>query len=121
MKSLIQIAFLILFSLANSHAAFADSNKIKNNLNVISIYQIEDDTKAGFDFFTSVKSHKCGGKLSNRFRSYSDHDAVADRKFQLILSGINFKHSISIKPLECEGSAMLVDYIGLSAGRSGKR
>ena len=54
MKSLIQIAFLILFSLANSQAAFADSNKIKNNLNVISIYQIEDDTKAGFDFLRQL-------------------------------------------------------------------
>lgn len=114
MKSLIQIAFLFSFSLLVSQQVWAEDNKLKNNLKIISVYQIEDDSNAGFDFFTSLKSHKCGGKLSNRFRSYSDHKEVAERKFKLVLAALNFKYNVSIKSLGCEGRSMLVDYIGIS-------
>lgn len=114
MKSLIAFTFFIL---ANSFLAIqvnAESSELKNNLTIISLYQIEDDVKAGFDFFTSQKTHKCGGKLSNRHRSYSNHKEVAQRKFQLVLAALNHQHKVSIKSLGCEGRAMLVDYIGIS-------
>ncbi|CCK74679.1 MAG: hypothetical protein KBT75_16675 [Oleispira antarctica] len=114
MKSLIQVAFLFSFVLGGIQTSFAEENNVKNNLLIISLYQIEDDTQAGFDFFTSLKSHKCGGKLSNRYRSYSDNQEVAKRKFQLVLAALNFKHKVSIKSLGCEGRSMLVDYIGIS-------
>jgi hypothetical protein len=114
MKSLIQIAFLFIFCLLNSQSLFAEESNTKNDLFIISLYQLEDDTRAGFDFFTSEKSHKCGGKLSNRYRSYSDHQEVAERKFQLVLAALNFKYKVSIKSLGCEGRSMLVDYIGIS-------
>jgi hypothetical protein len=114
MKSLIQIAFLLLLSPLGSQTLFAETSNINNDLKIISLYQIEDDTHAGFDFFTSKKVHKCGGKLSNRYRSYSDHKDVAARKFQLALAALNYKYKVSIKSLGCEGRSMLVDYIGIS-------
>lgn len=114
MKLLIQLIFLLSFGVSTIPHAYATDKNTRNNLMVISVYQIEDDLKAGFDFFTSQKAHKCGGKLSNRFRSYSDHTDVSERKFQLILTALNFKHSVSVKLLGCEGRSMLVDYIGIS-------
>jgi hypothetical protein len=114
MKPLIQLVFLFFYSSLLSPAFAADDGDLKNNLTIISLYQIEDDVKAGFDFFTSRKTHKCGGKLSNRHRSYSDHKEVAQRKFQLALAALNFQHKVSIKSLGCEGRSMLVDYLGIS-------
>lgn len=114
MKLLIQFGFFIFTALTFIPMVNgADSNE-KNNLLVISVYQIEDDVKAGFDFFTSKKTHKCGGKLSNRYRSYSDHKEVAERKFQLILTALNNQNKVSLKSLGCEGRALLVDYIGIN-------
>lgn len=117
MKSLIRLNIFLLCSLlfAQSHAS--KNNNENTNLRVISIYQIEDNSKSGFDFFTTAKTHKCGGKLSNRYRSYSDHKDVANRKFQLILNALNHNHAINIKTLGCEDRAMLVDYIGISLSR----
>lgn len=108
------ITFFIGSLLSNSQVYAEQSNKLEGNLKIISIYQIEDEISAGFDFFTSRKSHKCGGKPSNRYRSYSDHKETTDRKFQLILAALNHQHKVTIKPLGCEGRAMLVDYIGIS-------
>jgi len=116
MQPLIQLSFSTLLFLSLIQGVRAEEQNMKENLAVISIYQIEDDVKAGFDFFTSRKTHKCGGKLSNRHRSYSDHKEVAQRKFQLLLAAINFQHKVSIKSLGCEGRALLVDYVGISRG-----
>lgn len=114
MKSLIKIAFLFLFAQLNSQPLLAEESKIKKPLKIISLYQLEDDTNAGFDFFTSQKAHKCGGKPSNRYRSYSDNKTVAERKFQLVLAALNYQHTVTVKPLGCEGRSMLVDYVGIS-------
>lgn len=88
-------------------------SKMLPPINVIAIYQLEDEEDASFDFFSSKKMHKCGGKASNRFRSYSDNDNITRRKFDLVISAINFKHTLSLRTLGCEGRAMLVDTIGL--------
>ena len=115
MKLLNQLILIFISSFSLNTQLQADQDKkIKNNLNVISIYQIEDESDAGFDFFTSQKAHKCGEKLSNRYRSYSDHKVVNDRKFQLVLAALNHQYKVSIKSHGCEGRAMLVDYIGIS-------
>jgi hypothetical protein len=53
---LIQLTFLFLFGQLCSQSIFADENKIEHNLTIISLYQLEDDVHAGFDFFTS-KNH----------------------------------------------------------------
>jgi hypothetical protein len=111
----VQLIFIVVsIFLLNTPIYAAQTNKVKDDLIVISIYQIEDESSAGFDFFTSQKAHKCGGKLSNRYRSYSDHKTVNDRKFQLVLAALNHQHTLSIKSHGCEGNAMLVDYIGIS-------
>jgi len=116
MKFFVQIVVFLISSLLSSSQVYAEqSNKLTGNLKIISIYQIEDEISAGFDFFTSQKNHKCGGKPSNRYRSYSDHKETTNRKFQLILAALNHQHKVTIKPLGCEGRAMLVDYIGISS------
>lgn len=115
MKLLIQFSFVFISCISSTAQLYAEQNKkTKNNLKIISIYQIEDESSPGFDFFTSQKIHKCGGKLSNRYRSYSDHNVVNERKFQLVLAALNHQYKVSIKSHGCEGSAMLVDYIGIS-------
>ena len=115
MKSFVRLAIFFICSLLSSSHLYAEQGKkFESNLKIISIYQIEDEINAGFDFFTSRKLHKCGGKPSNRYRSYNDHKETTDRKFQLILAALNHQHKVTIKSLGCEGRAMLVDYIGIS-------
>ena len=108
------IAFTFFSSvMVSTLQAYAESIK---SLKVVSVYQIEDDSDAGFDFFTSKKVHKCGGKLSNRFRSYSDDPQVSERKLSLILNAMNHGYSLTVGVDDCEGKAMRVDYIGISRG-----
>ena len=96
-----------------SNLAMAD-NKRMNSIQVIALYQIEDESDAGFDFFSSKKLHKCGGKESNRFRSYSDNENINDRKFSLIKSALNFHHRVTVVTMGCEGRTMLVGAIGIA-------
>jgi hypothetical protein len=115
MNLLTKLSYICISSLLFCSTLNAEqNNKIKDNLKVISIYQIDDRSAPGFDFFTSQKNHKCGGKMSNRYRSYSDYQETNNRKFQLILAALNNQYRLSIKPIGCEGRAMLVDYIGIS-------
>ncbi len=117
MKLLTKLPCIFIISLLSSSALHAEpANKIKDKLKVISIYQIDDSSSPGFDFFTSEKTHKCGGKLSNRYRSYSDYQETNNRKFQLVLAALNNQYPLRIKHLSCEGRVMLVDYIGISLG-----
>src|SRR5690554_2534071 len=103
---------LILLSMLTSCAVFAETVELPP-LKVISVYQITDESKAGFDFFTTEAAHACGGKESNRFRSYSRHDAVAERKFQLVLSALSNDFLINTQSLGCEGNALKVGRIGV--------
>jgi hypothetical protein len=115
MKLLTKLPYIFISSLLLSSALHAEQgDNIKDNLKVISIYQIDDRSSSGFDFFTSQKTHKCGGKMSNRYRSYSDYKETNNRKFQLVLAALNNQYPLRIKHLSCEGRAMLVDYIGIS-------
>lgn len=110
MKLLINLVFLLSASISS---CVVSAEKI-SQLEIISIYQIEDEEEAGFDFFTSKKAHKCGGKLSNRFRSYSAENSVAERKFQLILNAMNEGYKVTLAGSECEGRSLLVEFIGIS-------
>lgn len=103
---------LIILSLFINGLAFAETIELPP-LKVIALYQIDDESKAGFDFFTAEAAHSCGGKESNRFRSYSRHDAVAERKFQLVLSALNNEFLINTQSLGCEGNALKVGRIGV--------
>jgi len=107
------LGILIIFSLqlVASNLAIAENKRI-NNIQVIALYQIEDESDAGFDFFSSKKLHKCGGKESNRFRSYSDNENINERKFSLIKSALNYHHRVTVVTMGCEGRTMLVGTIG---------
>jgi hypothetical protein len=52
--------------------------------------------------------------MLNRYRSDSDQKVMDERKFQLILTALNFKNKVSVKFLVCEGHAMVDDYIETS-------
>lgn len=114
MKLCLYLKIIVFSSLLLANHSFAQKVADRSSLQVISIYQLEDESKPGFDFFTASKEHKCGGKRSNRYRSYSDHPEVRNRKFQLIMAALNNGHKVSVKTQGCEGRAMLVDYIGIS-------
>lgn len=103
---------LVILSMFISSLALAETIKLPP-LKVIALYQISDESKAAFDFFTAEAAHSCGGKESNRFRSYSRHDAVAERKFQLVLSALNNEFLINTQSLGCEGNALKVGRIGV--------
>lgn len=90
------------------------AQKVDIELNkIIAVHQIGDESKAGFDFFSADYMHECGGKSSNRFRSYSRYDAVAERKFTLVLAAFSDNLKLSVETLGCEGNAMKVGRIGV--------
>ena len=105
---------LILTTLIGAAAAgtIAHAETLRD-LTVIAVYQLDDESNASFDFFTAEKKHACGGKPSNRFRSYSRYESVAERKFQLLRDAFSQKVQLSVNTLSCEGDAMLVGHIGI--------
>ena len=105
---------LILLSIYLSGIHNVSAEEPSRSVHVMAAYQITDEDEAGFDFFIQRKLHNCGGKASNRYRSYSEHDAVAQRKFQLVMTALTHNYRLSIKHKECEDKAMLVEYIGVS-------
>lgn len=102
----------LLMLLAFSSLSLAEG--FTTNLEVTFIYQLKDESNAAIEFFTKQKAHECGGKPSNQYRSYSKNTVVAERKFQLILAAFNENHALNVKPIGCEGDAMLVGAVGIS-------
>ncbi|MBE0483578.1 MAG: hypothetical protein IBX52_08770 [Bacterioplanes sp.] len=82
-------------------------------LTVIAIHQLDDESNASFDFITAERVHQCGGKASGRFRVYSRHSAVAERRFQITLHALNGVGKLQIRAIGCEGNAMKVDQVGM--------
>lgn len=82
-------------------------------LTVIALHQLDDEPSAGFDFITAERAHQCGGKASGRFRVYSRHSAVAERRFQLTMQALAGVGKLQIRAIGCEGNAMKVDQLGL--------
>ncbi|MAD45044.1 MAG: hypothetical protein CMI02_00545 [Oceanospirillaceae bacterium] len=103
----------LLFCLLAIHIPWLYADETLNNLTVISVYQIDDESSAAFDFFTSERVHKCGGMASNRFRSYSRFDHVAERRFRLVTDALAYHYRLSISLEGCEGKAMKVGFIGV--------
>lgn len=108
MKSILAIFLAILFIPCTLAAT-----KEVASFHVIAVHQITDESKAAFDFFSEEFAHDCGGKASNRFRSYNRQDAVATRKFTLILQALEHHYQVSVEPLGCEGDALKVGRIGI--------
>lgn len=88
-------------------------NKVVSGLLISGIEQSEDDEEAPFDIYARNKAHKCGGKSSNLFRFYNEYDAVAHRKFLLVLTAMKQNWSISLTTNGCDGSALQVNSIRL--------
>lgn len=103
---------LLILSLLLPGLSLAETKELPP-LEVIALYQIDDESKAAFDFFTTESAHSCGGEKSNRFRSYSRYETVAERKFQLVLSALNNQFLVNTQSLGCEGNALKVGRIGV--------
>jgi len=88
-------------------------DKVVRGVLVSGIEQSEDDEEAPFDIYSRNKVHKCGGKTSNLFRIYNEYDAVAHRKFLLILTAMKQNWSISFTTNGCDGKALMVDSLRL--------
>ena len=104
---------LVFLSLGLLSVASFGATKEVPSLKVIAVHQIDDESKAAFDFFSSDYVHDCGGKPSNRFRSYSRNEAVTERKFLLVLAALEQGYQLSTDVLGCEGNAMKVSRIGV--------
>lgn len=88
-------------------------DKIVSGLLITGIEQQEDDEEAPFDIYARNKAHKCGGKVSNIFRVYSEYDTVANRRFMLALTAMKENWSISVSTHGCEGKALIVNSLRL--------
>lgn len=110
MKYLISLTMLI-FLLFSGQLSYA-SDRL-NGLSVKAIYQLDDDEDAGFEFFTRQKHHQCDETPSGRFRSYAREPLIAQRNFELVLSAFQGKGKLTVRTLDCEGKAMLVDQLGI--------
>lgn len=104
------IAFLPMILLSQPSLG---ENKVVSGLLISGIEQSEDDEEAPFDIYARNKAHKCGGKSSNLFRFYNEYDAVAHRKFLLVLTAMKQNWSISLTTNGCDGSALQVNSIRL--------
>ncbi len=104
---------IFLFCLSATISPLLSAAEPVNNLKVIAVYQMDDEAGAAFEFFTDKPAHKCGGKPSNRFRVYSRHGEVNDRKFRLIVDALAHQYKVSIGTEGCEGKAMKTGFIGV--------
>lgn len=82
-------------------------------LTVIAVHQLDDEANAGFDFISAERVHQCGGKASGRFRVYSRHHVVGERRFQIAIQALAGKGQLQIRAIGCEGNAMKVDQVGI--------
>ncbi|MEN9464717.1 MAG: hypothetical protein RL217_898 [Pseudomonadota bacterium] len=106
-KAFVTLGLILIPAISLAKKTDIELNKI------IAVHQIGDESKAGFDFFSADYVHECGGKSSNRFRSYSRYDGVTDRKFTLVLTAFSDNLKLSVETLGCEGNAMKVGRIGV--------
>jgi hypothetical protein len=104
------ITFLLLALLSQVGLA---EDKVVTGLLVSGIEQTEDDEEAPFDIYARNKAHKCGGKSSNLFRFYNEYDAVAHRKFLLVLTAMKQNWSMSMTTDGCDGRALMVKNLRL--------
>ncbi len=79
-----------------------------------SVAQNEDDEEAPFDIRASNKRHKCGGKSSNLFRVYNEHNIVSNRKFEMAMNAMLNKFTLSVSTHECEGKALTIERMRIS-------
>lgn len=96
---------LIIASLSN--AAFAAKDIHKSTVNYV--YQLNSDATV-FEFSSSV-IHNCG---SNLYRVKSPNEAVANRKFALVLTAFTTNGNLAFHNTEiCEGSRSVVAWVRL--------
>lgn len=111
MKYIISLALVVTLQVITTLPSFASERL--NGLTVKAVYQLDDDEEAGFEFFTTQKHHKCDDTPSGRFRSYAREANIAERNFLLVMAAFSNKGKLTVRTLDCEGKAMLVDQIGI--------
>jgi hypothetical protein len=106
LKVYLIIFLLIILPIKVSAATFNVSG-----LKVASIAQVEDDEESPFEIRALNKQHKCGGKVSNLFKVYSEYYAVALRRYDMAMQAMIGNHSLSLGTHGCKGNALIVNEI----------
>lgn len=73
------------------------------------VYQFDSTDPTAFDIYLPSRTHTCGSGL---YRSYSPSEAIANRKFSLVLSAFMSGKKISYRDHGvCEGSRSKIGWI----------
>lgn len=78
---------------------------------ISSIAQEDDDEEAPIVFWASNKTHKCGGKPSNRFIVFSEHSQVSQQRTLLLQLAFTQQFTVSVSTKGCYEKALRVDAI----------
>ena len=82
------------------------------NATIVNVYQHDSDSTV-FEFRTDIEQNSCGGVY---WRVKSPNDAVANRKFSMILTAYTSKTPVSFYDKgQCEGNRSTVGWIRLEA------
>ncbi|ALO43044.1 hypothetical protein [Pseudoalteromonas phenolica] len=100
-------AIIALVLVATSNFTFAAKNVSSSAIN--DVYQLDSDATV-FEFSSSI-SHGCG---SNLYRVKSPSEAVANRKFSLVLTAFTTNGKLAFHDKEiCEGNRSVVSWVRL--------
>mgnify|MGYP000438124193 CR=1 FL=1 len=76
------------------------------------VYQIDHSNSTAFDINVPGRANVCGSTL---YRSYSSSDAIANRKFSLVLAAFMSGKEISFHDTgACEGSRAKITWIRIT-------
>jgi len=100
--------FIIILSFTVTSFAAEDVH----GLTVDYVYQFDHSNSTVFDINIPSRPHSCGSTL---YRSYSGSDAIASRKFSLVLTAFTSGKKISFHDTGvCEGSRVKVSWIRIT-------
>jgi len=101
------LIIIIIFFTSTIHAA-----EDVHGLTVGYVYQFDHPDSTVFDINIPSRPHSCGSTL---YRSYSSSDAIANRKFSLVLTAFTSSKKISFHDTGvCEGTRMKVAWIRIT-------
>jgi len=76
------------------------------------VYQFDSSNSTVFDINIPARPHACGTTI---YRSSSNSDAIANRKFTLVVTAFTANKKIAFRETgECEGNRMKVAWIRLT-------
>jgi len=110
MKIFGYLALTILMVTFNSSALGAGADVQGQTVGYV--YQFNSSDSTMFDVHVPTRTHECGSSL---YRSTSTSDAIADRKFALILAAFTSNKKISFRETGvCDGNRMKISWVRIT-------